>query len=105
MKVTFVQPDGRRMTVEVESGTTLKDCAIDNGIDGIVGECGGAAMCATCHVYADETDAARVGGATEIEADLLEIVEAEVRATSRLSCQLTMSEALDGIVLHIPAAH
>lgn len=101
-KVTFVQPDGTRETLEIENGTTLKDGALNNGIAGIIGECGGAAMCGTCHVYVDEADAGRVGPATEIEDELLEATDAGRRTTSRLSCQLTMVDGLDGITLHVP---
>lgn len=102
--ITFVQPDGRRETVSVRAGTTVKDCALDNDIDGIVGECGGALMCGTCHIYIDNAELGRTGVPEPQEADMLDMVVAERRPTSRLSCQIVVTDALDGLVLHIPAA-
>ncbi len=101
-KVTFVQCDGRRETFEAAVGETVKDCALRSGVDGIIGECGGAAACGTCHVYVDEADLGRVGEPDLIEKELLEVVAAGQRPTSRLSCQLTMKSELDGLVVHVP---
>ncbi len=101
-KITFVQPDGRRETINAPAGKTVKDCALDNRVAGIIGECGGALMCGTCHVYVDEVDAPRTGAPEPQEADMLEMVVAERRATSRLSCQLVVTDTLDGLVLHVP---
>lgn len=102
--ITFVQPDGRRETVEVRAGATVKDCALDNDVAGIVGECGGALMCGTCHIYVDAGDAQRTGEPEPPEIDMLDMVVAERRPTSRLSCQIVVTDDLDGLVLHIPAA-
>ncbi|SFJ90726.1 2Fe-2S iron-sulfur cluster-binding protein [Celeribacter neptunius] len=100
-KITFVQPDGRRQTVEAETGKSVMQVALAHGIDGILAECGGAMMCATCHCYVDDD---RTGTASEGEEDMLDCAEAEVRPTSRLTCQIKVSEALDGLVVHLPEA-
>ena len=79
--------------------------AVYNGIEGILGECGGGLSCATCHCYVDDAWAAQVGTPTsQDERDLLEGVAAQRKATSRLSCQITVTEALDGLVVHLPEA-
>jgi len=101
--VTYVQFDGSRQTVEVPLGENVMRGALYNGIDGIAGECGGAPSCATCHCYVDDAWSQKVGGpATEVEAELLEAAASEVKASSRLSCQIVMSEDFDGLVVHLP---
>jgi ferredoxin, 2Fe-2S len=102
-KVTYVSSDGSRRAVEVPVGTSVMQAAIANGIDGIVAECGGSLMCATCHVYVDEVDLGRVPAVGPVEAEMLECTAAERRTTSRLSCQLVVLPALDGLVVHLPA--
>lgn len=82
---------------------TVKDCALENGVDGIVAECGGAAMCGTCHVYLDPRDAERVTEIGPIEDEILDTVAAGRKPLSRLSCQIVMSDELDGLVVHLPA--
>ncbi len=101
-RVTFVLANGERQTFEVEEGTTVKDCALANAVDGIVGECGGAMMCGTCHVYVDQQDIERAGPPKEVEEEILDVVAAERRSSSRLSCQLTVSSELDDLVVHVP---
>jgi 2Fe-2S ferredoxin len=76
--------------------------AVNAGIDGIIGECGGAMMCATCHCYVDEAWVGKTGDLQDGEEDMLDCAEAEVKATSRLSCQLTVTEELAGLVVYIP---
>ena len=77
--------------------------ALYNGVEGIAGECGGAPSCATCHCYVDDAWAAQVGPATDAaEAELLEGAASEVKSSSRLSCQVVMTQALDGLVIHLP---
>ena len=73
--------------------------ALAHSIDGIFAECGGAMMCATCHCYIED---ARTGEASQGEEDLLDCAEDEVRPSSRLSCQIKVSEDLDGLVVHLP---
>lgn len=102
--VTYVEPGGARRTVDVPEGENAMRGALNKMVRGIVGECGGALACATCHVYVDDAWAARVGPPSEMEAQMLESAYCEAKPNSRLSCQITMSAALDGLVLHIPEA-
>ena len=102
-KVTYIAHDGTTTTVDVAVGENVMRGALYNGIDGIAGECGGAPSCATCHVYVDDAWADRVGGPiNDAEAELLEGAATEVRSTSRLSCQIDLTEALDGLIVHMP---
>jgi len=101
-KVTYRQADGRETTVDVPVGWSLMEAAIHNDVDGIVAECGGGCACATCHVYVDEADLARLPAISDMEGDMLECTAAERKSGSRLSCQLRMSEVLDGLVVTIP---
>ncbi len=104
-KVTYVANDGTRQEIDVPAGENVMRGALYNGVDGIVGECGGALSCATCHCYIDETWADKIGGPTsDTEKELLEQAAAEVRPTSRLSCQIEMTDALDGLIVHVPEA-
>ncbi|EKE71228.1 MULTISPECIES: 2Fe-2S iron-sulfur cluster-binding protein [Roseobacteraceae] len=98
-KITFVQPDGRSQTVSARAGDSVMQTALAHSIDGIFAECGGAMMCATCHCYIED---ARTGEASQGEEDLLDCAEDEVRPSSRLSCQIKVSEDLDGLVVHLP---
>lgn len=102
-KVTYVDHTGAAVEVDIEVGENVMRGALYNGIEGITGECGGGLSCAPCHCYVDEawTDAAG-GPSSEAEAELLESAAAEVKSTSRLSCQLVVTEALDGLVVHMP---
>ncbi|MEY4160453.1 MAG: hypothetical protein RLZZ136_1074 [Pseudomonadota bacterium] len=102
-KVTYVQFDGSQQTVDVPLGENVMRGALYNGIDGIAGECGGAPSCATCHCYVDDAWAEQAGkAANAAEADLLEGAASELRPTSRLSCQIVMTDALDGLIVHMP---
>ena len=100
-KITFIAADGASRTVEAENGSTVMEAAIKNGIKGIDAECGGACSCATCHVYVDEAWRAVVGKPHPTEEDMLDFAS-EVRDNSRLSCQITISDALDGLVVRTP---
>ena len=103
--VTYIQPDGSKKTIEVPVGRTVRDGAISHMIPGIVSECGGACSCATCHVYVDENWSAITGGpSSEEEADMLEFTEMEATENSRLACQVTVTEELEGLVVHVPEA-
>ena len=103
MKATWELPDGQRVTLDVAEGVNLMQAATAKGIRGIVGECGGAMACATCHVVVAPSWRAAAGVADGIEDDMLEIAETGKEEGSRLSCQIRMSAALDGIVVRIPA--
>jgi len=100
--VTYIEHNGTRHTVDVAAGTSVMQGAIDNNIEGIVAECGGGMACATCHCYVDEAWIDKVGPASEPEQDMLEFSASETRPTSRLSCQITVSDELDGLVVHLP---
>jgi 2Fe-2S ferredoxin len=99
-RVTFIQPDGSRRVVEAAAGTTVMEAAIDNDVAGIVAECGGACSCATCHVYVDPAWADKLPPPDAQEDGMLGCV-LERRATSRLSCQLVLKPALDGLVVEV----
>lgn len=99
--VTFVQPDGTRETISVAAGRTAMEAARDNNIRGILAECGGECSCSTCHCYVDPVWTERLPRKNDIEASLLEFAH-EPREASRLACQLLVTEALDGLVLHVP---
>lgn len=101
-KVTYRQPDGAENVVDVPAGWSLMEAAIQNDIDGIVAECGGGCACATCHVYVDDAFVDRLPPIGDMEGDMLECTAAERRAGSRLSCQIKMSDELEGLVVTIP---
>jgi ferredoxin, 2Fe-2S len=101
-KITYIEPDGTRRTVDVASGVSVMQGAINNNVRGIIAECGGGCSCATCHVYVDDAWMAQAGKKSEGEADMLEAV-VDLKPSSRLSCQIEMSDALDGLIVHMPA--
>lgn len=100
-KIKYIEADGREYEIEVPADKTVMQGAVENMVDGIVAECGGCCSCATCHCYVDETWVDKVGEAGDMEKEMLEMVEG-VRDNSRLSCQLNVTEALDGLVVHLP---
>ncbi len=102
-QISYLQEDGTRRDVNVEVGANVMRTAVENDIDGIVAECGGAAACATCHVYVDPALLARFPRPNEIEDDMLENTAAARRPESRLSCQLKLPAGLDALVVRIPA--
>lgn len=99
--VKFVSHDGTTTEVEAEVGTNLMQAAVDNGIDAIIAECGGACSCATCHCYIDDAWTNAVGEASATENDMLECV-LDPKENSRLSCQVEVTDAMDGLVVHLP---
>ena len=102
--VVFILPTGEARTVDVAPGTTLMTAAVKNGIDGIIGECGGVCMCATCHVYVRQDFFDKLPPALDSEEAVLEITNAERLPNSRLSCQIKMTSALDGLTVEVPAS-
>ena len=100
--ITFILPDGSEQGLEAPEGVSVMQAAGGAGIRGIVAECGGSAMCATCHVYVDEGWAARLPAPLPNELEMLECTAAERVPTSRLSCQIRMSAELDGLVVRLP---
>ena len=100
-KITFIDHSGRSHTVEAEIDHTVMETALKHNVPGIVGECGGACACATCHVYVDEAWQKVAGTPSEMEEDMLDFAYA-VRPESRLSCQLRVNSAYDGLIVRIP---
>jgi 2Fe-2S ferredoxin len=101
--ITFIHADDRQETVDAVEGDSAMLAALTHGVEGIVAECGGGAVCATCHVYVDEAWLDKLPLLDGDQDDLLEGVATERLPTSRLSCQITMTQALDGLVLRVPA--
>ena len=100
--VIFIAADGGQTTIDIAAGESVMRGAVNGGIDGIEAECGGSLACATCHVYVDDAWAGRFAAKSETEIDMLDCAAAEVRATSRLSCQLELTDAHDGLVVRLP---
>ena len=100
--ITFIHPNGKNDRVDVGDGESAMQAATRHGLDGILAECGGNAMCATCHVYVDEGWLARLPAMGDDEDALLDGAAAERRPTSRLSCQIRITPQLDGLVLRLP---
>ena len=103
-QVTWILSDGRQISADVAEGSNLMLAATFEGVPGIDGDCGGCLSCATCHVLVDAAWAARVGPPDSDESSMLDSTPAPRQAHSRLSCQILASPALDGLVLHVPAA-
>jgi 2Fe-2S ferredoxin len=99
--ITFIDHQGTARTVDGVDGATVMETAVRHGVPGIEAECGGACACATCHVYVDAAWAEKVGQPASMEEDMLDFAF-DVRPTSRLSCQIKVSAALDGLVVHTP---
>lgn len=100
-RIIFVEGDGSRHVVEADPDDRAFDAARNNGISGIIGECGGELACATCHVWVDPAFVDKLPPPGDVEQELLECVF-DQKDNSRLSCQIRLSEALDGLVLHLP---
>jgi 2Fe-2S ferredoxin len=101
-KVVFISLDGAAHVVDAQVGESVMAVAVRNGIPGIIGECGGNCSCATCHVYVGEEHTADVGAAGDMEEDLLDLGVADRRDNSRLSCQIRVTDELDGLTVHVP---
>ena len=101
--ITYIAHDGASTTVDASVGMSVMRAAVMNAVPGIDAECGGACACATCHVLVDPDWATRLPPPAQMEADTLELVAAP-QPNSRLSCQLTITDALDGLVVHTPAS-
>jgi len=100
-KITYIEFDGTSHVVDVSSGMSVMEGAINNNIPGIEAECGGACSCATCHVYVDPAWVAATGSAQHIEEDMIECAM-DIQETSRLSCQIEVSDELDGLIVRLP---
>ena len=100
-KIIYVDNDGTERVVEAINGESVMEAAVKNSIPGIDADCGGACACATCHVYVDPAFMDKVGEQQEMEKSMLDFAE-NVTANSRLSCQITVSDALDGLRVTTP---
>jgi len=98
-KITFITTDNERITVEGSSGS-LMELAVENNIKGIDGDCGGVCSCATCHVHVEPESMVKTGQANETENDMLEFDD-QVNEFSRLTCQIEVSDAIDGIIVKV----
>lgn len=98
-KVTYITPSGDKLVVDSEEPNLMR-AAVENGVEGILGDCGGVASCATCHVHIDPDWIDKVGPATEIEQGMLEL-EDDVNENSRLGCQVKLTPELDGLVVRV----
>ena len=100
--ITYVQADGSTAVVDAPVGTTVMKAAVANDVAGIVAECGGQAMCATCHVYVSAPGASALGEISEDENEMLDCTAAPRTEHSRLSCQLVVAEHSDGLTVQVP---
>ena len=101
-KITYIEHNGTNHTVEVQNGLTVMEGAVQNNIPGIDADCGGGMACATCHVYVKEDWFDKINKKSEGEDDMLDMAF-EPKTNSRLSCQLTVSAELDGLIVDIPS--
>ena len=100
-QVTFIEFNGKAHTVAAENGLSLMRAAIDNNVPGIDADCGGNCACATCHVYVNPEWQDKTGAQADMEIAMLDFA-AETKPSSRLACQITMTDALDGLVVSMP---
>ena len=100
-KLTIIAFDGTPFELDAAAGSTVMENAVRNSVPGIEAECGGACACATCHVYVDEAWAEKAGKPEAMEEDMLDFA-VDVGPTSRLSCQIKMTDDLDGLVVRVP---
>ena len=101
-KITYIENNGKSHTVEVDKGLTVMEGAVQNNIPGIDADCGGSMACATCHVYVNEEWLDKLPTKEDGEEDMLDMAF-EPKSNSRLSCQITVSDELDGLVVNIPS--
>lgn len=100
-KITFIDYQGTQRSVEATNGDSVMEAATQNDVDGIDADCGGACACATCHVYVHGDWLSVVGKPGDLEADMLEVAEG-VEANSRLACQISVSDEMEGLVVITP---
>jgi 2Fe-2S ferredoxin len=100
-KITYIEHGGTEHTIDVKPGLSVMEGAVKNNIPGIDADCGGACACATCHVYVDEAWREKTGTPTAMEESMLDFAEG-VEPNSRLSCQIKVSDTLDGLIVRLP---
>ena len=100
-KITYIEHDGAEHVVDVKTGLSVMEGAVRNNIPGIDADCGGACACATCHVHVDPAWIEKTGQASVMEESMLDFAD-NVTETSRLSCQIPVNDALDGLIVRMP---
>ena len=100
-KITFITSNAKPYEVDVQNGLTVMEGAVQNDVPGIDADCGGGMACATCHVYVNEDWIDKLPGKEDGEEDMLDMAF-EPKSNSRLSCQITVSDELDGLIVNIP---
>ena len=100
-KITYIQHNGTAQTIEALPGTTVMEAAVKSMVPGIDADCGGACACATCHVYVEPEWVEKAGTRSDMEEDMLDFAF-DVRDQSRLSCQIKVTDALDGLTVRVP---
>jgi 2Fe-2S ferredoxin len=101
--IHYILKDGSTRSIEANPGASVMETAVHHNVRGIDAECGGSCSCATCHVYIDDAFVDRLLPADEMESELLEGTACERRHNSRLSCQIVVTPALDGLTVRVPA--
>ena len=101
--ITYIEHNGTEHTVDVAVGLTVMEGAVNNNIPGIDADCGGACACSTCHVYVDPSWIGKLPAKEDMEMDMLDFAWEPDSTTSRMSCQIKLSENLDGLTVQIPA--
>jgi len=100
-KITYIEHNGTEHVIDVKPGQSVMEGAVKHNVPGIDADCGGACACATCHVYVDEAWTALTGKAEAMEESMLDFAE-NVEPNSRLSCQIKVTDALDGLIVRLP---
>ncbi len=100
-KITYIEHNGKEHVIDVKNGLSVMEGAVKNNIPGIDADCGGACACATCHVYVDDAWRDKTGTASAMEESMLDFAE-NVEPNSRLSCQIKVSDALEGLIVRMP---
>ena len=101
-KITYIQSEGKSQTIDVSNGLSVMEGAVQNDISGIDADCGGGMACATCHVYVEEKWLDKIPKAEEAEVDMIDMAY-EPKKNSRLSCQLIVTDELEGLTVTTPA--
>ncbi len=101
-KITYIEHNGTEHTVDVASGLTVMEGARDNNIPGIDADCGGACACSTCHVYVAKEWVEKLPPKEAMEVDMLDFAYEPDAERSRLTCQIKVTDALDGLVVNLP---
>ncbi len=102
-RIIFFENDGTRHEVDAKNGTSVMEAAVNHMVPGIDADCGGACACATCHVYVDEAWTEKTGSAESMEESMLDFAS-DMQANSRLSCQIKITDALDGLIVRLPTS-